>query len=76
MFKRGLEALIRDDFPACIYWLSAGIRANASNQALNQDMKQIIQRVHLTVSDNASEKTARPSHEVHTDFSLYDAKKL
>ncbi len=44
-FKRGLEALIRDDFPTCIGFLQQGIDLNKQNATLNDDMSQLIQRV-------------------------------
>ena len=44
-FKRGLEALIRDDFPACIGFLQRGIDLNKQNATLNDDMSQLIERV-------------------------------
>jgi tetratricopeptide (TPR) repeat protein len=44
-FKRGLEALIRDDFPACIGYLQQGIDLNKHNATLNDDMTQLIERV-------------------------------
>lgn len=44
-FKRGLEALIRDDFPTCIGYLQRGIDLNKHNVTLNEDMTQLIQRV-------------------------------
>ena len=44
-FKRGLEALIRDDFPACIGHLQRGIDLNKHNTTLNDDMSQLIERV-------------------------------
>jgi len=44
-FKRGLEALIRDDFPSCIGFLQQGIQLNKQNATLNDDMSQLIQRV-------------------------------
>ena len=44
-FKRGLEALIRHDFPACIGFLQRGIALNKQNAPLNQDMTQLIDRV-------------------------------
>jgi tetratricopeptide (TPR) repeat protein len=44
-FKRGLEALIRDDFPACIGFLQQGIELNKQNAPLNYDMSQLIDRV-------------------------------
>jgi tetratricopeptide (TPR) repeat protein len=44
-FKRGLEALIRDDFPTCIGFLQQGIDLNKHNATLNDDMTQLIARV-------------------------------
>jgi hypothetical protein len=44
-FKRGLEALIRDDFSACIGFLQRGIALNKQNAPLNHDMSQLIDRV-------------------------------
>ena len=44
-FKRGLEALIRDDFSACIGYLQRGIDLNKHNTTLNDDMSQLIERV-------------------------------
>jgi tetratricopeptide (TPR) repeat protein len=44
-FKRGLEALIRDDFSACIGHLQRGIDLNKQNATLNDDMSQLIERV-------------------------------
>jgi tetratricopeptide (TPR) repeat protein len=44
-FKRGLEALIRDDFNACIGFLQQGISLNKQNATLNDDMSLLIARV-------------------------------
>jgi tetratricopeptide (TPR) repeat protein len=44
-FKRGLEALIRDDFGACIGFLQRGIALNTQNAPLNHDMTQLIEKV-------------------------------
>jgi tetratricopeptide (TPR) repeat protein len=44
-FKRGLEALVHDDFPACIGHLRRGIDLNTQNATLNDDMSQLIERV-------------------------------
>jgi tetratricopeptide (TPR) repeat protein len=65
-FKRGLEALIRDDFEACARWLNQGIAHNSANPALNEDMRLILARVarHHTPKIDAES-------EVRTDFSLY-----
>ena len=44
-FKRGLEALIRDDFATCIGYLQRGIDLNKQNATLNDDMSQLIEKV-------------------------------
>ena len=44
-FKRGLEALIRDDYDSCIVYLQRGIDLNKHNATLNDDMSQLIDRV-------------------------------
>ena len=44
-FKRGLEALIRDDFSTCIGYLQRGIDLNKQNATLNDDMSQLIEKV-------------------------------
>jgi tetratricopeptide (TPR) repeat protein len=44
-FKRGLEALIRDDFSRCIGYLQQGIALNKQNAPLNHDMSQLIEKV-------------------------------
>jgi len=44
-FKRGLEALIRDDFSGCIGYLQRGIDLNKHNTTLNDDMSQLIAKV-------------------------------
>jgi tetratricopeptide (TPR) repeat protein len=83
-FKRGLEALIRNDFAGCTRWLNQGIAQNDANPALNQDMRQILTRV-ASYEKAPVPETARVVHEprvevssgneaqnqVRTDFSLY-----
>ena len=44
-FKRGLEALIRDDYSTCIGYLQQGIDLNKQNATLNDDMSQLIEKV-------------------------------
>ncbi len=71
-FKRGLEALIRDDFPACINYLQQGIHLNTQNAPLNRDMSMIVSRVReagVPVVQPAP-LTESPAA-VRTDFSLY-----
>ena len=65
-FKRGLEALIRDDFPACIGHLQRGIDLNKHNTTLNDDMSQLIQKVR-DGSVIAAPSTASPAE----DFTRY-----
>lgn len=64
-FKHGLEALIRDDFAACIDHLERGIAANTFNEPLSRDME--------LVRDKARE-AAGSRDIVRTDFSLYSGK--
>ena len=64
-FKRGLEALIRDDFAGCTRWLNQGIAQNSTNPALNADMRQILARV------APYDKPPEAQTQVRTDFSLY-----
>jgi tetratricopeptide (TPR) repeat protein len=71
-FKRGLEALIRDDFPACINYLQQGIHLNTQNAPLNRDMSMIVTRVR-----EAGVPVVQPLPVIqtpagaHTDFALY-----
>ncbi len=77
-FKRGLEALIRDDFDGCVALLRQGIQLNTQNAPLNRDMTMVIDRVGNVVEPApvpqaapvpAQEKSAAST--VRTDFSLY-----
>lgn len=65
-FKRGLEALIRDDFPACIGFLQRGISLNKQNAPLNYDMSQLIDRVR----DGSVIAAPVPARQ-HTEFAVY-----
>jgi len=65
-FKRGLEALIRDDFSACIGHLQRGIDLNKQNATLNDDMSQLIEKVR-DGSVIAAPGTASPAE----DFTRY-----
>ena len=64
-FKRGLEALIRDDFPACIGFLQQGIDLNKHNTTLNDDMTQLIERVRV------GSVIAPPSGQNSDDFARF-----
>lgn len=66
-FKRGLEALIRDDFATCTRLLNEGIAHNSVNPALNEDMRKILERVSRLVAA----QTEQDAQQVRTDFSLY-----
>lgn len=44
-FKRGLVALINDDFATCIGYLQQGIDLNKQNATLNDDMSLLIEKV-------------------------------
>jgi len=78
-FKRGLEALIKDEFETCIVNLTHGIELNRSNTPLNGDMQLIIDKVAALLSERkaqaaepASEQLASSDPVVRTDFSLYN----
>jgi tetratricopeptide (TPR) repeat protein len=75
-FKRGLEALIRDDFPTCVGLLRQGIELNTQNAPLNRDMTMVIERVGEAAAPVAEPAPvevvpAPKADEVRTDFSLY-----
>jgi hypothetical protein len=81
-FKRGLEALIGDDFATCIDLLQKGIALNQENAPLNRDMNMVIASVTEAVGTNAPAVTpaitptvapaTKPAPApVRTDFSLY-----
>jgi len=67
-FKRGLEALIHDEFTACLQSLQRGIELNTANPALNRDMTLIIERVRETLNASHAPAAGEP---VRTDFSRY-----
>jgi tetratricopeptide (TPR) repeat protein len=73
LFKQGLEALIREDFPACVRFLEQGMAANTANPPLNHDMELILGKLRAMV-ENKAPKAAKPQDlitGVRTDFSLY-----
>jgi len=77
-FKRGLEALIRDDFDRCIGLLRQGINLNTQNAPLNRDMSMVIDNVRTALVPPINDVVAvqpapasRPAEGVRTDFSLY-----
>jgi tetratricopeptide (TPR) repeat protein len=66
-FKRGLEALIRNEFETCARLLGEGIEANTQNLPLNDDMRRVLARL------PAGPTTPQPAgaDDARTDFSLY-----
>lgn len=73
-FKRGLEALIKDEFSSCLLSLQQGIELNTDNAPLNRDMTLIVDRVKAVVNEQqsaASAQTDSGAQGVRTDFSLY-----
>jgi hypothetical protein len=72
LFKRGLEALIRDDFARCLEALEAGMHANQVNPPLNADMQLIVGKVRELQARNGS-PPGQGSPAVRTDFSLYES---
>jgi len=68
-FKQGLEALICEDFSACIEFLERGITLNESNPALNRDMNLIIAKAREALQHAAD--APETTDAVRTDFSLY-----
>ena len=46
LFKTGLERLEQGDDEACIAHLTAGIEANHESEALNANMRLVIEKVH------------------------------
>lgn len=72
-FKRGLEALVTDDFATCLTCLRHGIELNRQNEALNHDMSLIVSKVAAIVAEAAGQQSRsdQPAKTVRTDFSLY-----
>ena len=80
-FKRGLEALIRDDFASCIEHLRQGVQLNHENGPLNKDMTMLIERAQAAKDAQQVINTPAPAVQplevdadadaVRTDFSLY-----
>lgn len=79
-FKRGLEALIVDDFTNCLAELRRGIELNTDNEPLNRDMSMLIERVQAAAdgkqpADASAATNDTGATEVRTDFSLYGVTK-
>jgi tetratricopeptide (TPR) repeat protein len=77
LFKRGLEALIKDDFADCLQQLRRGIELNTQNEPLNRDMALLIERVTtvLREQESAAQTAEQDGDGVRTDFSLYGVTK-
>jgi tetratricopeptide (TPR) repeat protein len=67
-FKRGLEALMVDDFQSSIDSLERGMELNRDNVPLNADMRMLVGRIKETLSNNQG---TPKDDAVRTDFSLY-----
>jgi tetratricopeptide (TPR) repeat protein len=78
-FKRGLDALIRDDFDECLAELQQGIDLNRANAPLNRDMAMLMQGVAEAAAQRLSAQqdpsSGMEQQTVRTDFSLYGARK-
>lgn len=76
-FKRGLEALIADDFEACVTHMKAGIALNGENAPLNRDMSLILQKATAALDQEKNSSTQQDTDErsIRTDFSLYGVTK-
>ncbi len=71
-FKRGLEALVADDFDMALSNLHRGIQLNTDNAPLNGNMQLIADRIAAAMeSAGTAEKPEVEGNGVHTDFSLY-----
>ena len=72
-FKRGLEALVIDDFTTCLTSLRRGIELNHENEALNHDMSLVASKVAAIVAEATAQQSRgeQSANVVRTDFSLY-----
>ncbi|WP_005034726.1 tetratricopeptide repeat protein [Holophaga foetida] len=75
LFKEGFAALAQDQFDEAIRCLEAGIRQNAENPPLNQDMQLMIQRIREarseTSSDGSDPSVEDPQADAHFLLSNY-----
>ena len=67
-FKRGLEALIEDNFTACAAHLRAGIELNTDNPPLNADMQMLLGKAMQAMNADAAPVG---DASIRHDFSLY-----
>lgn len=78
LFKTGMEHLARDEFDRCVECLTKGIALNKANEALNNDMRRIIDEVKGLTSKPAAaavpatkEKPAKAPEPGHVLLSAY-----
>lgn len=69
-FKRGLEALVADDFSTALAHLQQGMQLNTENPPLNGDMQLIADRIAAAMESSPTAERPAVGQE-HTDFSLY-----
>lgn len=55
LFKRGLEALARDEFATCRDLLQRGIQLNTENLPLNGDMQKVLDSLPKAAADGGAE---------------------
>jgi hypothetical protein len=55
LFKRGLEALARDEFAACRDFLQRGMQLNTENLPLNGDMQKVLDALPKTLPEGSGE---------------------
>jgi Flp pilus assembly protein TadD len=72
-FKRGLEALARDDFAGCRESLTRGLGLNKSNPALNADMQRLLEQTGARAAAPAAgePKTESTEQAAHVLLSAY-----
>jgi tetratricopeptide (TPR) repeat protein len=70
-FKRGLEALMKDDFANSVSHLREGIALNNENPPLNRDMNLLMEKINEAIAANESTHGSASADAIRTDFSLY-----
>jgi tetratricopeptide (TPR) repeat protein len=72
-FKRGLEALARDDFATCKESLERGLALNTSNPPLNKDMQKILDDI--AARTGGQPQPAASEESAHVLLSAYKRQK-
>jgi tetratricopeptide (TPR) repeat protein len=72
-FKRGLEALARDDFATCKESLERGLALNTSNPPLNKDMQKILDDI--AARTGGQPQPAASEESAHVLLSAYERQK-